>query len=212
MSRAVRILLVVGVLAVALGVPSAAAAKGRCGPARAHTVESNRYGRVYNYRQVVWGCAYSGGKPHALGTKYDCGSSSTCGGVNGVVLAGRWVGVTAYDSDGSTSVASVEVRRLRSGRTLRLFREGGFSSDGQRNTFALFGALVLKPNGSAGWLAAVRHSPRPPGEGPSTREVHRFDTRGRAVLDTGLEIKDLILHGSTMTWTNAGAQKSGTLN
>src|SRR3954447_17659270 len=71
-------------------------ARRHCGPAGAHTVMSNGFGRVYNRRGSVYACAFSGGKSHRLGRKYDCSSSSDCGGVNVVRLAGEWVAVAQF--------------------------------------------------------------------------------------------------------------------
>src|SRR4051812_3298994 len=106
MRRMWPLIVAVGVLGL---VPAGSMAKTKrhCGPRKAHTVKTNRYGRVYNYRFVVYACAYNGGKPRALGDKYDCSSPSTCGGVNGVKLSGRWVGVAEFQSDGATTVSSV---------------------------------------------------------------------------------------------------------
>jgi hypothetical protein len=206
-------LLVAGV-SLGLGVASASAdghsrAKPRCGPAKAHTVKSSKYGRVFKRRGKVYGCSYSGGKPHFLGFKYDCGSSTACGGVNLVKLSGPWVGVGEFQSDGSTSVAWVSVLSLRTGRVLHRFREGGRSSDS--NAFAHVQAIVLKTNGSIGWITSVEHVPRPPDEPPLTREVHRFDTTGHALLDTGPEIESLDRRESVMTWVNEGQAKSAPL-
>jgi hypothetical protein len=96
---------------------------------------------------------------------------------------------------------------MSSGRTLHLHREGGYSSDGQRNTDAGTDAIVLKRNGSIGWIEAVAHLPQ-----PAFREVHRFDRKGHAVLDTAPKIRRLKLHGTTMTWLHGGEPRSAPLD
>jgi hypothetical protein len=175
-------------------------------------VKSSKFGRVYNRHDSVYACSRFGGKPHRLGAKFDCSSSTACGGVNAVRLSGPWVGVSTFLDDGTTTVCRVEVRRLRTGHVLHSFVEGGISDDGQGNTTATAGPVVLKPNGSAAWIAYVTHSPQPPGEGPSTREVHRLDSRGHAQLDSGRYIRSLARKGSVITWMNAGVAKSAPLD
>jgi hypothetical protein len=198
--RLAKFILLVSLLSAGLALAPAdgnGQGKRRCGPAGAHTVKSNKYGRVFNRRGNVYACAYAGGQPHLLGEKYDCGSSSSCGGVSDVVLAGRWVGIAWFLEDQSSVISSVEVRRLRTGRTLHR----------RDSTDSNPGALVLRPNGSVGWLEVVPRLPTV----PALTEVHRFDTTGHAVLDSGDDIHQLALHGAVMTWVNAGEEKSARL-
>jgi hypothetical protein len=185
----------------------AAGAKPRCGPSGARTVAANHFGRVFERRDSVYSCGYRRRAVHRIGAKYDCGSSSACGGVTIVKLAERWVGFAEFMSDGSETISWVAVVNMSSGHTLHRHREGGISSDGQRNTDAFTDAIVLKRSGSIGWTEAVERLPQAP-----FREVHRFDKTGHAVLDTAPRIHRLKLHGTTMTWLHDGEPRSAPLD
>ncbi|MDX6201562.1 MAG: hypothetical protein QOJ83_1062 [Frankiales bacterium] len=184
-----------------------AGAKPRCGPSGTRTLAANHFGRVFERRDSVYSCGYRRRAVHRIGAKYDCGSSSACGGVTIVKLAERWVGFAEFFSDGSTTVSWVAVVNMSSGHTLHKHREGGYSSDGQRTTDAVTDAIVLKRNGSIGWIEAVTQLPR-----PSFGEVHRFDRTGHALLDTASKIRRLRLQGTSMTWLHDGEPRSAPLD
>jgi hypothetical protein len=194
------------------GGSSAGARAHQCGAKGGRTVAANGFGRVFERRDSVYSCGYRRGTVHLLGAKYDCGSSSACGGVTIVKLAERWVGLAEFASDGSETISWVTVVNMSSGHTLHSHREGGISADGQRNTLAGTDALVLKRNGSVGWIEVVEHSPQPSGEPPLIREVHRFDETGHALLDTAPKLRRLRLHGTTMTWLHEGEPRSAPLD
>jgi hypothetical protein len=212
MSRVVRAVAAVGTLAALVAVPASPAfarAKASCGPAKAHTIVANREARIFRQRGRVWGCSYDGKRSYPLAASYDCSTPRACGGLDAVKLAGEWAGVGASSSDGSTSVAVVKVVQLRTGRVLHRFREGG--DDGAEKTQALIADLVVTRRGSIGWVVGVAHLPQRPDEGPSTREVHRIDDSGHALLDSGPNVRDLAYGGSTMFWLNGDEPKSAPL-
>jgi hypothetical protein len=77
-------------------------------------------------------------------------------------------------------------------------------------SYVTVGAIVVKANGSAAWIAdgssIIRHSRR--------QEVRRSDTGGRARLDSGSGINSssLVLRGSNLSWTHGAATRSAPLH
>jgi hypothetical protein len=199
-------------LGSAISVTAASASVPRCGPKHARTLKENRYVRVFNGRDDVFACGKRSGKMRRLAPKYDCSSSSACGGLTAVKLARNCVGFAARRGDQFETVSSVASLNLRTGRTIHSYKHGGLSGDGQTNTMVGVGSLLLKSNGSVGWLESVFRSPAPPGEPPGRIEVHRFDSAGHALLDEGQKISRLRRHDSMMLWVNAGKTKSARLN
>jgi hypothetical protein len=112
-------------------------------------------------------------------------------------------------SNSATSVTTVKVVQLRTGRVLHRFREGGYH--GEENTLTLIADVVVTRRGSIGWVVKVSRRPQRPGEGPSTYEIHRIDDSGHALLDASPDITDLAYEGSTMFWLNGDEPKSAPL-
>jgi hypothetical protein len=205
-------------VAASFGLPAAPGNAGsqphpRCGPSNARTIASSEYARAFVRRGIVYVCGKRRGERTVRlgGERTECESSTGCGGIDLVRLTGRWVGYESFLApNGSSASSTIEVRSFRSGRILHQIRIGGSSKDG--DALASSFGLVLKRNGSAAWISSVRRQPRtdPPS---STREVHRFDRTGHAVLDTAIvgsdaDITALDLEGSILSWIKMGERKS----
>lgn len=184
----------------------------RCAPAHARTLASSKYARAFKRGDFVYVCDRRSGKTLRLGTtRTECMSSSGCDGVDLVTLSGRWVGYEYFRQDVSTATSEITVMSFRSGRVLHRFRVGGISHDGD-NAVARTAVLLLKRNGSAGWLSLVRRLPKA-APASSVHEVHRFDRTGHAVVDSAIagsnmDISGLRLDGSVLSWLKMGERKS----
>lgn len=211
--RLVAVAAVTGCLVAATAISSAGASASplRCGPKHARTLKENKYVRVFAGRDDVFACGKRSGKVRRLAPKFDCSSSSACGGLTVVRLARNCVGFSARRGDQFETVSSVVSLNLRTGRTIHSYTHGGLSDDGRTNTMVGVGSLLLKSNGSLGWLESVHRSPAPPGEPSGRTEVHRFDSTGHALLDKGEKISELRRRDSRMLWVDSGQTKSATL-
>jgi hypothetical protein len=191
------------ILTAACGSASATAS-AQCGPSGAHTLAADSRARVYASGGGVYGCANSSGHSYLLAP-----NESRLGQrrVGKVALAGvdAAYSETTYGVD--TGSATVTVRRLDTGRTLRSL--AAMTQPVGPEAFESVDSLVVKANGSVAWIVVassiVRHS--------SQTEVNRADRRGEARLDTGPGIgsSSLRLRGSELSWSAGGATRTATL-
>ena len=201
-----RLAIISGAIVVATAAcgSAAATATGHCGPAGAKTLVIDSVARVYTSAGSVYGCS-------ASGHRYRLGSSQRHPGqpaIGKAALAGVDVayGATTFGVD--TSGASVTVRRLDTGRTVR--RKSAMNGPVGPEAFQSVEGLVVKSDGAVAWIAqansVVSHR--------SQIEVDRVDERGGATLDTGsgIDTSSLRLHGSRLSWRHSGAVRTATLS
>ncbi|MGI8572862.1 MAG: hypothetical protein ACR2L9_09620 [Solirubrobacteraceae bacterium] len=192
------------------GSASAATAAGagrtaHCGPAHAPTLVGSRAVRIYLVRKTVYGCAGASGKSYRLGKRGFCRLQSCVGQI---ALAGQ---TAAYELDTfgvDTSSSGVVVKNLANGRVL-MNRVAIWNVPGPES-FESVSSIVVKRDGALAWIAKVSSIGHP----SALFEVHRDDGRAHDLLDSGPGIapRSLRLHGSTMTWTDAGQTRSATLS
>jgi hypothetical protein len=117
-------------------------------------------------------------------------------------------GQTSFGVD--TISAVVVVRRLSDGK--QLANRPAFDGPLGPEFAVSVQAVVVKRNGSAGWIVQGGSIIST----QSTTQVVALSQGNERVLDstpTGvIDPKSLHLHGSTLTWTHGGAQRSATLS
>lgn len=183
---------------------AAATATAHCGPAGAKTLAIDSVARVYASGGSVYGCN------DASGHRYRLGSTQRRPGqpaIGKVALAGVDVayGATTFGVD--TSGASVTVRRLDNGRTLR--KLAAMTLPVGPESFQSVDSLVVKADGAVAWIASsssiVSHEYQ--------AQLSRADRRGETSLDTGSGIKtsSLRLQHSTLSWRDGGGAQTATL-
>ncbi len=212
MSRYPVVLLAVAALAgygiaeaASAATPAGAGRTAHCGPAHAHTLVASRAVRIYLVRETVYGCAGASGKSHRLGKRGFCPLQACVGRV---ALAGR---TAAYELDTfgvDTSSSGVVVRNLANGRVL--MNRGAIWNVPGPESFESVSSIVVKRDGAVAWIAKVSSIGHP----SALFEVHRDDRQAHDLLDSGPGIapRSLRLHGSTITWTDAGKTRSATLS
>lgn len=191
------------ILTAACG-PALATASAQCGPSGAHTLAADSRARVYASGGSVYGCANSSGHSYLLAA-----NQSRLGQprVGKIALAGVDAAYSETSHGVDTASATVTVRRLDTGRTLRSL--AATTQPVGPESFQSVDSLVVKADGSVAWIVVapsiVRHS--------SQIEVDRADRRGEATLDTGRGINSssLRLNGSSLSWRDGGTLRSSTL-
>lgn len=203
MRAVARLLAVTGVLLVP-GV--AQAQKPPCGPANAQTLAADPVARVYVQSGSVYGCSRASSKSYTLGS-YTVGPGQTR--VVAVALAGPVAayGLSTFGVD--TVSAAIVVRRLTDGK--QLVQRPAFVGVLPPEFTVLVESVVVKRDGSVAWIV----------EGGSiisaekTTEVVAVSHGQERLLDSTaagiIDPKSLRLHGSKLTWTRGGAQRSATL-
>jgi hypothetical protein len=174
-----------------------------CGPESARTLAVSRQARVYLSNGQVYGCAIATGQSYRLGA----GQRTLREDHVGVIaVAGRYAGYGLSSFGVDTVSAQVVVRDLANGQvphaapaTSRVLVESFQSID----------SIVLKPDGAVAWISQVgsviSHG--------RYLEVHRIDSRGQALLDSGAAIvsRSLRLRDSTVTWRDGWGARSASL-
>jgi hypothetical protein len=174
-----------------------------CGPRAARTLAADPVARVYASGGEVYGCAAGGAGAHRLGSSRGSIASAEVGTVR---LAGRVAAYELQTAGIDTGRASVEVRRLSTGRLLA--QRPATTTIGVEG-FQSIDALVVKPDGAVAWIATAR-SIGPP---RFIRQVERVDARGFRVLDSGPRVAptSLRLRRSTRSWRHRTTEKTATL-
>jgi hypothetical protein len=174
-----------------------------CEPFQAHTLASDRAAVVYSLDGEAYGCSRPTGPTYKLGSVKLCIGATRVGPF---ALAGD---VVAYGSEtcGVDSSSSQAIaRNLESGHTLRrepatsrtlVEQEGGLQS------------IVVKADGSIAWIAAEQSL----GNHGRLLQVRKDDRGGDTLLSSSLAVlpSSLKLHGSRLTWRDAGKLRSATL-
>ncbi len=182
------------------GTPPAA----RCGPTSGKTLAASSIARVYVAHGAVYGCATQTGKVYRLGGRRLCLVEPRIGPVT---VVGRFADYAQVTCGIDTSSSQVVVRDLTDGTVLR--SEAAISHVPGPESFESVGTIVGKRDGAIAWLAGVTSIGHP----SELAEIHRVDSRGPALLDSGGGIApgSLRLRGSRVTWSDGGKTRSATL-
>jgi hypothetical protein len=201
-----RIALVVLALGAAAFVQLAQArASGpTCGRHQGQTVAQTDLARVYSLNGGVYGCAIPNG------VVYKLGSASVCNGAgraNPFAIAARLVAYGLQQCGVDTGVSTVIVRRLTNGKHLR--RDPATTGTVGAESYESVESLVLAADGSDAWISVTSSIV---GNGATT-EVHKHDSGGAVLLDSGAGIDphSLRLVGSKLTWRHDGKRRSAQL-
>jgi hypothetical protein len=180
----------------------------RCNPKGSRTVVKNAVVRVYTIyggpglgRDVI-GCFYRTGRHTYLGARYITnGGDGTY--VAPVTLNGPYVARNVKDKYRFTTIATVAVFDLRSGKRLHRWSQGGTSCAGR----TIVNRLVVTRAASAAWLDKEQTSC-----GPSTQQVFKIEGRAKQprLLDEATTIDPgfLKLKAGRIYWKNDGTDKS----
>jgi hypothetical protein len=160
--------------------------------------------RVYAQRGSVYGCAVGHRRSYLIGA----GTRSIREGRAGPVAVGgedAAYGLTSFGVDTGSSV--VIVRNLANGRQLHL---AVATTRHLVESVQSVDAIVVKPDGAVAWISGVQSVFS---RASRVLEVHRVDTRGQAMLDSGRGIygRSLRLRGSTLTWRDGSVMRTSTL-
>lgn len=173
-----------------------------CGPAGARTLAASSDARVYVSGESVYGCA-NGGPSYKLGAS---GQVVRENRVGPVAVAGKDAGYGVASFGVDTGYTEVVVRNLATGQELH---SAVASRKFLVESFKVVDSIVVKSDGSVAWISEVTSvvSHRP------YLEVHRLDSRGEAILDTGSGIttRSLRLRGSTLTWRDGSRTRTASL-
>jgi hypothetical protein len=190
------------VLAVMLLAPASASARPCERPAH-RIIAKTRRALVLTRHGRYWGCLVARDRlvrldrPDAREALY------------GFDLAGRYVGFVASGSDGASEYDSVVAQDLRSGQTVRSAGVTKSRSDSDDTGTAT--DLRVTRHGYLAWIGCFDGGCH----GAVARQVFRFDSRGRRLLDRGplirrhsLRIRD---RGCRVTWIDHGRRRVATL-
>lgn len=180
-----------------------ARSRGPCDPQGSTTIRENSRARVFFYGETYYGCSYRSGRKVMLWEENHTSSCSCT--VSQVRLKGDTVALQTVDEVPHMSVVwdSLLVVNLRLGRILL--------DHGLRRNREI-AHLVLKANGSVGWLE--RDPARSIPSRPPTYRIRRHDERGFATLDAGTGAAAphrIDLRRSTLYWTKAGRERHARL-
>ncbi len=196
---------------------------GACTPRRAHLLLRTRVATMFRLQHETYGCSRSRGQPVPLdGTGDHFGE--TAAGPPAAALAGPFVGNATEYEDPISDLTLIGVTDLRDptdgfNRSASAYRGKANSLDG---SIAAVPAVRLRPNGAIAWVACrnpydrkrVRLACARPGA--VAKRLFKWNTDGRPprLLDAGREIdpRTVRLHGSTLTWVDAGRRHSARLD
>ncbi len=183
--------------------PAGGAAGTPCGPPAAQTLAADAVARVYVSGGAADGCATGGTRSYRLGTT---GTFSRSARVTIVRVAGRIAAYGLETSGVDVAAATVNVRRLTTGRLLA--RRPATTRTGVEG-FQSVDSVVLKADGAVAWIATARSIGTP----RFIRQLSRLDRRGFRILDSGPGVvaASLTLHGSTLSWRHRTAARSAPL-
>jgi hypothetical protein len=219
-------------VSVAWALPGAAEADGgRCPPHGRTAVRADRWVVVYDQtethaggspEEAFWTCTRASGHRARLGPKETCSSSpqaGECFGIGNLSLAGRVVAYSFTESagspEGSSAVNRVRARDLRTGRSVLDLPSGAPESSppGETGIGPVYG-VEAAPDGAVAWMVedeAVGHRCEEFAPCPDI-EIHVHDGRGTRMIAKGvIRIGSLRRHGTRVTWTQRGRERSYTL-
>jgi hypothetical protein len=176
-----------------------------CHPPGAQLLAASRTADVFSLNRSVYGCYEPTGKRYKLGASTVCVGSTQIGPAS---VAGAIAAYGAETCGVDTGSSQVIVRRLSDGHVLDM--EPAMTLPLGPESYVTVGAIVVKANGSAAWIAnasSIVHRSR-------RHEVRRSDTAGRARLDSGSGINpsSLRLRGSSLSWRHGAATRSALLH
>jgi hypothetical protein len=189
--------------AVGLAGGAATATGVACGPRAARTLAHDAVARVYASGGNAYGCVVGRGGKIRLGA---VALSPGRAHVVAVHVAGRIAGYALLTFGVDTGVATVNVRRLTTGKiivqrpaTTRVGVEAFQSVD----------SLVLKSDGAVAWIATASSIGAP----KFIRQVESFDGRAFRRLDSGPDVvaSSLKLRGSRLSWRHGAFTRTATL-
>ena len=190
----------VGAAAVSAGGRAAAApaASRGCYPQGTTTVAQDKVGRFYQSGAKWYVCAFRQGTPHQA---YGRGPGPISRGLRSATVSGRYLAFSTTGGGGSAPrcCGSVIVIDMLTGHeAFRGAFNGGGTAFGGIDTVP--SVLVLKPNGFVAWIYRTGNS----------EEVHRRDSTGAAIIDSGPQIDphSLAAGGSWLYWTDDGSPRS----
>jgi hypothetical protein len=124
-----------------------------------------------------------------------------------VAVAGSFAAyaLTSFGVDTVTTV--VVVRNLSSGKRLR---DVAATTKVLPESFQTVDGIVVKADGAVAWISSVSSVFS---HGSATVEVHRADSRGATLLDSGRAIdpRSLRLSGATLSWRDGSSARKATL-
>jgi hypothetical protein len=202
-------LIVVVLACVGAALPGTAGAATACAKKGSKTVAASERARIYTQKGtgqekgsvLYFGCWYSNERR----TKIYTAGDPDVDHAGTFRLAEKFVGFETETADptGGESDASVQVFNLKTGKRVASELVGDNNA-----TFHSVTALVVKANGSFGWIEAATAASQ------VNRRVKARDKSGLRLLDDGTDIRpdSLALAGSTLYWTRGGAPRSASLN
>jgi len=189
--------------------PSAATSKPQtCGPSNAATIAGNSQVRVYRQAgkgtaSIVFGCVRGSRKTSRIGPIPPAGRKAVVHGP--ITVNGKWVAAVEERPDGATGWR-VYVTSRNAGTSKG--RHCLIGSGDSKSKAPAVRVVLMNANGGLAWAAIT---PTPNGRAPI---IGACDSQGNRVLDSGagVEIKTLELHGSTVSWENAGGPRTARLH
>lgn len=188
--------------AVGLAGGDATAAGVACGPRAARTLAHDAVARVFASDGSAYGCVVGRVGRIRLGA---VGLSPGRARIEAVHVAGRIAGYGLLTSGVDTGVATVNVRRLTTGK---LLRDRPATTTAGVEAFQSVDSLVLKSDGAVAWIATAQSIGSP----KFIRQVELLDRRGFRRLDSGPDVaaSSLTLHGSRLSWMHGASTRTAT--
>ena len=186
-----------------------------CRPKGSTTVTKSRLGRIYKLQTPgnvpdFYGCLYSRGKAYLIGERNFCDVAEP----GDFRLAGRYVAYSLPYCNIDQRADQVRVLDLKTGKQL-VATSASPSLEIVCPCPVYVTDMELKANGSVAWIVKLR-----PRSTPSQAEVRKSDRKlgtgerkTSKLVDSGQLIAShsLTREGSTISWTNAGIEKTATL-
>lgn len=191
--------------------PAASGSKPVCGPQRGTTLKEGRKARVYSlasseppWSERVYGCLHSSDHPWQLSPR-DGDRRSPRLESETLALSAPWAGGVMRESGVDTFRLAVRARNLRTGAAVEC-EAGGGSAVFKEATIVK--RLVLTTTGTIAWSSGVLRRNE-----ESNRKILVCAPPLAQALDEGegIDLNSLELHGSTLTWIDAGARRTARL-
>jgi hypothetical protein len=180
--------------------------KTACSPKGTKTLATSSRVRIYRSAPgpatPFYGCLKSSGKSGRIGPVKRGGEEASMSGPFG--FKSTWAGAVESRHAGDTTWVYAAARNIQADYGKRCLVGG---SD-QAGRLPAMRTLLIDDKAEALVWAVI--TPSPTGRAPL---IGACDTRGARVLDSGagVEIKTLELHGSTVSWEDAGGPRSAQL-
>ena len=191
-----------------------------CGPAKAATLLAEPKARIYGAGgpnplepgrpERIYGCLVSTGHSIKLSPLPRTSRWGAPVMYGPFALDAPWAaGAVGQQTGRDSRENSISTRNLRSGQRKSCYVGGGHSPRASGGVTS----IVLKRNGSFAWSGHSRIGEVTGGELPPPKVV-ACESTGQHVLDSGpgIDLHSLKLHGSKLTWTDAGEARSAVLH